>query len=138
MLIKNNLSCFLFYKINTRYFSALFEQIRRNNFYISMKNWNSSFFPKTIVEWKKLDSGIQNVSSSGLKKHLIKEIKLTSNLSLNIYDPNFLKLITKLRLGLSHLIEYKSSHNSENCLSPKCFLNCHFIYFDKKKLFLKN
>ena len=100
LLIKSNLSCSLFYKINTRYFSALFEQIRRNNFYISMKNLNSSFFPKTIVEWKKLDSRIQNISSSGLKKHLIKEIKLTSNLSLNIYDPNFLKLITKLRLGL--------------------------------------
>ena len=47
------------------------------------------------------------------------------------------KLITRLRLGLSHLIEHRFHHNFENCLNPLCtcslevestthfFLYCH-------------
>ena len=49
-----------------------------------------------------------------------------------------LKLLTRLRLGLSHLNEHRFNHNFENCVSPWCtcsveaettshfFLHCHY------------
>ena len=35
----------------------------------------------------------------------------------NILDPNGLKLLTRLRLGLSHLNEHKFNHNFEECVN---------------------
>ena len=55
----------------------------------------------------------------------------------NIYKPSGLKLLTRLRLGLSHLIEHRFNHNFEDCINPLCscslevestayfFLHCH-------------
>ena len=31
-----------------------------------------------------------------------------------------LKLLTRLRLGLSHLIEHKFNHNFQSCIDPLC------------------
>ena len=39
-----------------------------------------------------------------------------------IFNPLRLKLITRLRLGLSHLNEHKFNHNFNNCINPLC--NC--------------
>ena len=38
----------------------------------------------------------------------------------NILDPNGLKLLTRLRLGLSHLNEHKFNHNFKECVNPLC------------------
>ena len=35
----------------------------------------------------------------------------------NILDPNGLKLLTRLKLGLSHLNEHKSNHNFKECVN---------------------
>ena len=55
----------------------------------------------------------------------------------NIHNPLGLKLLTRLRLGLSHLNDHRFNHNFENCLNPLCtwslevestthfFLQCH-------------
>ena len=103
------------------------------------ESFKSSFFRWTIVEWNKLDSKIQNLSSSAFKEHLIKGIRPPSNSVLNIHNPVGLKYITRLRLGLSHLNEHRFNHNFENCLSPECicssenestlyfFLHYHYI-----------
>ena len=55
----------------------------------------------------------------------------------NIHNPLGLKLLTRLRLELSHLNDHRFNHNFENCLNPLCtcslevestthfFLHCH-------------
>ena len=38
----------------------------------------------------------------------------------DIHNPLGLCLLTRLRLGLSHLNEYKFNHNFKNCVDPLC------------------
>ena len=38
----------------------------------------------------------------------------------NIFDPIGLKLLTRLRLGFSHLNEHKFRDNFQDCLNPLC------------------
>ena len=56
----------------------------------------------------------------------------------NICNPNGLKLLTRLRLGLTHLNEHRFNNNFEGCIKPLCtyglevqstsdfFLHCHY------------
>ena len=56
----------------------------------------------------------------------------------NVHNPVGLKLLTTLRLGLSHLNQHKSDHNFQDFLNPLCscslevesvshfFLHCHY------------
>ena len=56
----------------------------------------------------------------------------------NVHNPVGLKLLTRLRLGLSHLNQHKFDHNFQDCLNPLCscglevesvshfFLGCHY------------
>ena len=60
------------------------------------ESFKSCFFPWIIVEWNKLDSKIQNLSSSAFKEHLIKGIRPPSNSVFNIHNPIGLKYITRL------------------------------------------
>ena len=41
----------------------------------------------------------------------------------NILNPNGLKLLTRLRLGLSHLNKYQFNHNFKECVNPLCSCN---------------
>ena len=38
----------------------------------------------------------------------------------NIFDPKGFTFLTRLRLGLSHLNEYRFQHNFHDCLNPLC------------------
>ena len=38
----------------------------------------------------------------------------------NVHNPVGLKLLTRLRLGLSHLNQHKFNHNFQDCLNPLC------------------
>ena len=42
------------------------------------------------------------------------------NLVYDIHNPLGLCLLTRLRLGLSHLNEHKFNHNFKNCVNPLC------------------
>ena len=96
------------------------------------------FFPWTIVTWSKIHPGIPNASLTVFKKHVLKEIHPDPHLFYNICYPNGLKLLTRLRLGLSHLNEHRFNHNFKNCINPFCtcslevdstshfFLHCHY------------
>ena len=65
----------------------------------------------------------------------------------NIHEPNGLRLLTRLRLGLSHLNEHKFNHNFKECVNPLCscrfqvesvshfFLQCHYFTDIRKTLF---
>ena len=47
-------------------------------------------------------------------------IRPVQNNIFNISDPQGLKLLTRLRLGFSHLNEHRLRHNFKECVNPVC------------------
>ena len=96
-----------------------------------------SFFPWTITEWNKIDIKIRNSPYSVFRNYLLNEIRPKPSPLYNIHNPSGIKLLTRLRLGLSHLNEHKFNHNFDDCVNPFCtcslepestshfFLHCH-------------
>ena len=85
--------------------------------------FKNSFFPSTIIEWKNLDSDIRNSENLALfKKRILAFIRPPANSTFHCLNPNGLKLITRLRLGLSHLRFHKFKHSFQDTLNPIC--NC--------------
>ena len=80
-----------------------------------------SFFPCTLKDWSKLDVSIRNSESISIfKSKLLSFIHSVQNNIFNIFDPQGLKLLTRLRLGFSHLNEHKFRHNFKECVNPVC------------------
>ena len=52
---------------------------------------------------------------------LLNFIRPIGNSTHKIYDPLGIKLLTRLRLGFSHLSEHKFRHNFADSLNPLCF-----------------
>ena len=63
---------------------------------------------------------IRNVSIAVLKKHLFKGMRPNPHQVYNVCKPIGLKLLTKLRLGLSDLNEHRFNHDFGNCVNPLC------------------
>ena len=81
----------------------------------------NSFFPLIIIEWNNLDSNIRNSESLAIfKKHILAFIRPAANSTFHCHSPDGLKLITRLRLGLSHLRFHKFKHNFQDFLNPIC------------------
>ena len=79
----------------------------------------NSFFLSTISEWNKLDPNLCNSESFlTFKKNILQFIRPTANSVYNCHNPKGIKLITRLRLGLSHLREHKFKHNFQESLNP--------------------
>ena len=79
------------------------------------------FFPSTVIEWNNLDLKIRNSKAfSAFKKSILKFIRPSSNSIFHCHSPKGIKLITRLRLGLSHLREHKFRHNFLDTLNPIC------------------
>ena len=45
-----------------------------------------------------------------------------------IHNPLGLKLLTRLRLGLSHLNEHRFNDNFEDCITPLCSCSLEVLY----------
>ena len=74
----------------------------RSNFF------RNSFFSSTITEWNKLDCDIRNSDSLNIfKLSLLKFVRPVANSVFDINNPYGLKLLIRLRLGLSHLRYHK-------------------------------
>ena len=97
------------------------------------------FFPSATREWNKLDLQLRNEKYfKKFRNTLLKFGRPTPDLIYGIHHPLGLKLLTRLRLGLSHLNEHKFKHNFKNCINPLCtcfledestkhfFLHCHY------------
>ena len=81
----------------------------------------NSFFPFTISEWNNLDCIIRNSKSLSIfKKNLLNFIRPCANSIFNIHNPYGIKLLTRLRLGLSHLRDHKFRHCFQDTLNPLC------------------
>ena len=72
------------------------------------------------------------------KKELLKFIRPEPNSTYNIKDTKGLKLLTKLRLGLSHLGEHKFRHNYQGCVSPMCYCGQDIQTITHSSLFKEN
>ena len=116
----------------------------RHNFF------KDSCFPAVISEWNSLNIDIRDSSSINVfKKELLKFIRPEANSTYNINDTKGLKLLTRLRLGLSHLGDHKFRHNFQDCVSPMCYcdqdiettthflLHCPNHHCARKTLFIK-
>ena len=80
-----------------------------------------SFFPYTIREWNKLDLQLRNEKSfKKFRNILLKLGQPTPDLIYVIHRPLGLKLLARLRLGLSHLNKHRFKHNFKNCINPLC------------------
>ena len=116
----------------------------------SHNDTENSFFPFTVIEWNKLDNNIRNLKLvSAFEKQIIKFIKPSPNSTFNVHNPHGIKLLTRLRVGLSHLREHKFRHNFQDSLDPFCncgrhiettihfFLHCSNYSNQRKTLFEK-
>ena len=98
-----------------------------------------SFFPCTIPDWNELDLKIrQSKTLLTFQNALLKIGRPIAKSIYNVHNPIGLKLLTRLRLCLSHLNQHKFNHNFQDCLNPLCscslevesvshfFLHCHY------------
>ena len=89
---------------------------------LMLNMFNYSFLPSTKIEWS-LDLNIKNSESSALFKKCILAVKRTfANSIFHCHNFNGLKLITKLRLELSHPRFHKYRYNFQDTLNLIC--NC--------------
>ena len=103
-------------KLISQRYPNTFKTYRRRT--ISYQNY---FFPYSVNQWNQLDSNIRNCTSySVFRNTLLKIIKPLENSIYNIDDPQGLKLLSRLRLGFSHMREHKFRHNFQNTLNPMC------------------
>ena len=87
---------------NTRNAANVPRIISKHNFF------KNSYFPSTIIEWNKLDQDIRNAESYALfRKHLLSFIRPEANNIFNVHNAKGIKLLTRLRVGFSHLKEHK-------------------------------
>ena len=108
-----------------------------------------SFFPSTLRDWFNLDENIRNSESiSSFKNKLLAFIRPEESIIFNIFDPQGLTILTRLRVGFSHLNEHRFRHNIENCINPLCscsletedtshhLLHCH--HYSQNRICLMN
>ena len=112
--------------------------------------FKNSLFPSTVIEWNNFGKSIRSSESFALfKKSILQFIRPIPNRTFNCHNPIGIKLITRLRLGLSHIRYHKFKHNFLNCLNPICccgkdvettvhyVLHC-LIFSDERSIFLNN
>ena len=109
--------------------------------------FQNSFFPSAILEWNNLDRNLRNSKSiSVFKEKCLISYDLSQIFFFEIHNPKGIKLITRLRLGLSHLREHKFKHGFQDTVHPlfNCghdiesathfFLHCPFFINERRTL----
>ena len=98
-------------------------------------SFKNPFFLWTIREWNRLDLDICKSIYYVFRQHLFKLIQPQPSATFNVCNFAGLHfLLTRLRLGLSHLNEHRFNHNFQNCINPLCTCSLevesasHFFY----------
>ena len=95
----------------------------------------STFFPDAIIEWNKVDPTIWNTESFGIfKSNILIFIRPAPKKFFNCYNNKRIKLITRLRLELSHLCEHKFNDNAQNRINS-LFVVVVWILLSSNSLF---
>ena len=91
------------------------------HFQLPNKLFQVLFFASTLNDWFNLDLNIRNSESFSIfKSKLLSFIRPVQTNMYNIFDPKGLTFLTPLRLGLSHLNEYRFRQNFQCCLNHLC------------------
>ena len=104
------------------------------NFKVTTEPFRNSIFPYTVNEWNNLD----NITESSelyltFRKRMLNLVRSKCNDAYGIYNPTESKLLTRLRLVLSHFKDHELSHNFKGCINPLCWRslsvenNVHFF-----------
>ena len=97
--------------------------------------FKASFFPFCAISWDQIDPNIQNSPSLMSFKHsLLRFIQPTASPVYRVHHPRGLKLLTRLRLGFSHLREHKFRHNFHDTINPFCLCKTTDIETNEKFL----
>ena len=100
---------------NTRNISNIPQFKVKHNFF------RNSFFPSAVIEWNKMNLNIRNSESLNVfKNSLLKFIRPSGDSVFNCHNPRGVKLLTRLRLGLSYLRERKLKYGLQDLLNPTC------------------
>ena len=87
-----------------------------------------------------------SASYNVFKNNILKFIRPSPNKIFQCHNPKGIKLVTRLRLGLSHLREHKFKHSFQDTLNPYCswgfaaettshyFLHCPLFYAERSAL----
>ena len=106
--------------------------------------FRNSFFPSIIAEWNNVDENIKkSLTLNIFKSKILKFIRPIANNIYNCNNPYGLKLLTRLRLGLSHLREHKFRHSFQDTLNPLCSeFSSHFLlycsFYNQQRITLMN
>ena len=79
-----------------------------------------SYFPYCIHEWNKIVVSTRNLPFNIFRNSLLQSIQPNLRSVFNLHNPNGIKHLTRLRLGLSHLREHKFKHNFQDSINPLC------------------
>ena len=83
--------------------------------------FQDSYFPAAIKEWNRLDIDIQKSDCISIfKKRILSFLRPLPIKVSNSHNPQGLKLLTRLRLGLSHLRYHKFKQNFLDTINPLC------------------
>ena len=86
------------------------------------ERFRNSFFPFCISEWNKLDSQIRNLPSiSSFKRKILEFLRPKASKTFKVPNNYGVILLTRLRIGFSHLHEHKFRHGFD-AIDPIC--NC--------------
>ena len=92
--------------------------------------FKKTFFPSTILEWNKLDASLQNSASYNVIKNCILKFRPSPNNIFQCHNPKGMKLVTRLRLGLSHLREDKFKHSFQDTHRTILLESPYFLTWD--------
>ena len=77
--------------------------------------------PSTVIEWNNLDKSIRSSETFAFfKKSILQFIRPTPNRTFKCHNPIGIKLITRLKLSLSHLRDHKFKYNFLDRLNLIC------------------
>ena len=105
----------LFYKVSSTKLPAYIYDIIQTRLTLSLAELSilkTHFFLCVIAEWNKLNPEIRRSGSCNIfRKSILNFIRPSASRVYNINHAVGIKLITRLRLGFSHLREHKFKHN---------------------------
>ena len=113
--------------------------------YLKSSTIQKLFFPFSIVEWNKPSRKVRTSENIRIFKKrsffgLLEFIRTLPNSIFDIYNPCGIKLLTRLRLGLSHLSEHKFKYGFNDTINPICIsggdiesINHFFLHCPKCK-----
>ena len=85
------------------------------------ERYRNTFFPFCISQWNSLDSRLRDLPSlSCFKSALFEFFRPKSSPTFRIDDHRGFILLTRLRVGFSHLREHKFRHGFQDTLDPFC------------------